>query len=133
MKFVRQFEEFNSAKEILTEDDLYLILADFIEEDGYDIVMQKWYSKNIFDIAIKIGVNAVLKFLNKEKDEGVYNDIIEKLIDKGFYVVADSGEIEHMVFFGPEFNYLKISITNEEEEVKNILASVPSSFELKNT
>ena len=114
---IKLFENFLPK---LTENDIYLLLADFIEEDNYDITIQKWYSRNIIDIAYKM----------KIMDKDIFEDIIDKLIDHKLYVVADS--VYGETTFGINHDYIKITMSNSKEEVENMLAGSPSTFELKN-
>lgn len=111
---IKLFEEF---KEELTDENIYHLLADYIEEDNYETYIQKWYHNDVFDIAI-CG-------LSKEDSE----DIIERLIECGFFVIDKTfGESK----FGEDHDFTKISITDKIKEVKNVLSGSPGCFELKN-
>ena len=141
MKFIREFNNyFNPINatvhkhEIISEEDIYLILADFIEEEDCDITINVWFNGTVCDIGLKVDRNDL------DKSEEIYQDIIDRLISHGFYLATDpyesrygsTGKFKDICFFGPEKDNVKISMTKSEDRINMMMSGCPSLFRLKN-
>ena len=82
---IRLFEEFSN--EIKSKDDLYLLLADFIEEEGVDLIIVRFTGDtNLANIG-KLPRKCVYYCVSM-CDVDYYYDIVERLVDHGLYVFS---------------------------------------------